>query len=1514
VKNDRNRRVNLLSYAGKSEEALALAKSLATEFPIDAGLQHQYAQRLAQTGDTDAALAWLDAALGRKWDGSQADLLRELKSDLLRNQMRFIEQAEFVAKWIEAKPGTETPYAHYLTALVRSNRAAKAEELVAQWLINGRVHGEMPRSLRAMLNAALQFAQGQAFQIYSNRIDERWHTALAETALFFARIEDGESFASSILNDHRFNKTDACKAVKKTLGREFLLGIATFRPDRLTTMINWVWSDDALTTEEWQKIVVELRKRWDAEKDTEIKHQLGQGLIQVLHRFIGDSDLQFLRVQFQTAPVAHRTEYANAYFQALIVRPWTTELETELFKLLDALPPIEEPGNGLVTRVQTLHRLTDAMVEARYQAAFKKVEHTEKFTRTELSKKQTELRKLAREGFAGRLKAETALQPKPFAAWLTVERHWLEMQLERNLPQIAAELWPILDPAIAVVVDADDDNSVLLGTVDAALRNRARAELANLAARKGADPKLVERFTKLLEGQIAAHPDELRWKQEKFDLLIALDQPKELEAELRRWIAQPDSINRWRLALGRLLAEQGKVAEAIPLFEAVQAADELGPDEYRTLAEWYQIENRRELSEKAKAAQYKVTDENLLFNQLNHQLSRLQRAGGRSTTTVDAEVLDLLRAYFEKSQAPHQALNTLSGFYKSTRDFRLLAVLPDGIVGHSAGAIYPFLQTLRSLLTEIRDEATADELAQRIAEVRKLRTTAVDLRALDLLEVQVERRAAELQNQPGPHADKAFTALKRAFTRDQADGEPRWIAEFLAELGDVKDITLAKEQRSQLETLHRIAKPGTFDRLQISKCLSDVQSWSGQLPRALDTLEAALNEFETARSGKLPNSANEILERFIGRLETAQQFERGEKYLRNQLTHPIHAEQRNWLTRRWNQLNLVALRNNGTVSLGKGETLYKALTAKIIADIGATRLGQRYPLLAQLASTYRIGHQLAFAGAVGDLQAFAFETLPALLKDDTEQYADTITEFSEALRSLSGPQLAISFLLERAENSPDSVRYSQRQTPWQQYCDRLGRWRTEVKVLGDIEPRLLKFVEAELRRDLRSRDSVNRSIYSRHNSHFWIEKESAFAKVAEEVLTERQASSAAVEYIAEYFHSSLGREKRAIEILVAARADKRLSDSGIWQLIDYLHRSNRFAESIPHLVGLIERQPEQLAHRTKLMHAYFRTEQPVKLLELLKRTDTLFHEQDRWNEGTLAALAESTLENRLFAPSVAYCEELIPLHQRTSGDRALHRYYTIAANAYAGLGKTKEAVDRASAAVVLWPAGQSDRQVSLDQLVRILQNAPKLEEFIVELDGEKLQSAVVRMALGRAFIAKNEHARAIPQFRLAAELQPNDAEVYPLLVACFDKIGDQEGAVQQLYDAIGFTRQASSLYADLGKRLGELNRPAAAERANTTIVELQANESESHTLLAEIREKQNRWLEAIRHWERVAEIRKLEPTGLLKLAAAQIHEKQWNNAEASLRKLRTQTWPDRFPEVAKQTRELENLLELKPKY
>ncbi len=1503
--------VALLQQTGDTDAALALSKGLAVEYPKDAYLQYLHARNLANGGDTAAAYAWLDSALAAKWRVSDAELLRGLYAEFLRGQSRSRELADFLAKWIDRNPEGVSPYAQYLAALVRSNRAEKAETLVDQWLRDGRVKGELARPTAARLTAAVAFALGNGYGFNTQRIDERWHAALAETAFFFARNDDPGSIAEAILGHWRFATTDAGRSARTALAKEFLAEIATVSPERIARYRNWIWSDAGLENADWETIGAALRKRWDAEKDAEVKHALGQSLAAVLSRWIGDDDLDFLRVQWKTAGDAHRSEYANQFFNALLVRPWKAEREAEIFALLAHLAPPGELAGGLATRVAALHRLTDALVESRYQALLKAVDHPEKLTRTDLQKKQTDLRKLAREGFADRLRAEAAKQPKPIAEWLTIERLWLEVLLERDLGTVTADAGIILDAAPIKPIPDDDDSRVAVA-LDDALKNRAYATLMNLAARKGADPVLVERLLKHVDARIAAHTDEPSWKGEKFKLLIALDRAEELEAELRRWIALPDPDNRWRLALGTALAERGKLAEAIALFEAVEAADELAPDAYRTLADWYAVENRRLQSEKATAALYKTTDEYSLHRRVLQYL-RPWQSGGHRPTQLDPEVFAIFKVLFDKGEQPQQYLGTLQQFYGASRDFRLLAMLPDGVVGHSAGAVYGFLKTSAGALAEIRDEATADELIAGIGKVRERIKSPVDLRALDLLEVLVERRAAELQNQPGPHAARALAALDRAFKRDWAPGEPKLMAEFLADLGNTASSPLAELQTRQLESLHRDAKAGTADRLAIAANLAAVLHGTRRFQPAMDVLEAALKESEAAHAGLLPAAANDALGRYIGYAEDAGEFARGEKMLLAQLGHALPAHQKSWLIDRLDQLSVSALIHGGEVSLGKKDTLYKALEAKLIADLGAADQPRRSALITRLASVYRTAHGLQFAGVAADLKAFAFGRGRMIFDAQESNRDDAINVMAAVVHDLVGPREGIAFLLDRAENEPDWVRYESQDTR-NRYANRLGEWRLEVKEFGDADGRLLKFVLAELRRDLRSREAGNRTTTDRRHSYYWPAKEAEFAKVAEEILAERKASGASVEHIAEYLFFGLGHEKRAVEILAAAHAGKLLSESGQWRLVDYLHRTKRYAESIPLLFALVEREPESMAYRTKLMHAYFRIENMPELLALLKRTDVHFHEQERWTEGASAALAESTLENRLFAQSVTYFEELLPRYRRSRGDRSvgdgtLHHHYLNAADAYAGLGNIPKAVEMASAAVVVWPAGHAERKEALDRLVRILELAPKLDAYTASLDAEPLQSAVIRKALGRALMRKNEHARAIPQLRLAAELQPGDAEVYALLVECFDKIGDKEGAVLQLLDAVELSRRDLKLYAELGRRLSELRRPAEAERANTSIVEMQPNESESHALLAEVREKQNRWPEAIAHWTRVALIRELEPTGLLKLAAAHIHEKAWAKAAEEVRALRNRKWPERFSELPKQIRELEKSLE-----
>src|SRR6185312_734450 len=112
--------------------------------------------------------------------------------------------------------------------------------------------------------------------------------------------------------------------------------------------------------------------------------------------------------------------------------------------------------------------------------------------------------------------------------------------------------------------------------------------------------------------------------------------------------------------------------------------------------------------------------------------------------------------------------------------------------------------------------AAVDELAAHLAKLRQHAQTPVDRRALDLLECLIQRRAAELKNQAGPHAKAALAALQRAFKGEWSPGEPRLMADFLAGLGAVPQAALAKEQLRQLDAMHRQSAKGSSDRLHIA--------------------------------------------------------------------------------------------------------------------------------------------------------------------------------------------------------------------------------------------------------------------------------------------------------------------------------------------------------------------------------------------------------------------------------------------------------------------------------------------------------------------------------------------------------------------------------------------------------------------------------------------------------------------------------------------------------------------------
>lgn len=142
---------------------------------------------------------------------------------------------------------------------------------------------------------------------------------------------------------------------------------------------------------------------------------------------------------------------------------------------------------------------------------------------------------------------------------------------------------------------------------------------------------------------------------------------------------------------------------------------------------------------------------------------------------------------------------------------------------------------------------------------------------------------------------------------------------------------------------------------------------------------------------------------------------------------------------------------------------------------------------------------------------------------------------------------------------------------------------------------------------------------------------------------------------------------------------------------------------------------------------------------------------------------------------------------------------------------------------------------------------------------------------------------------------------------------DPEGAIRQLLTSLELSCRNIELFRDVGSRYEKLDNTGQAERAYLSIVEMQPNESESHTMLAEIRQKQNRWDEAIHHWKQVVRIRTLEPTGYLKLAEAQIHQQRWPAAVENIMILESKAWPARFGNIHRRTRQLRNRIPKGPR-
>jgi hypothetical protein len=1125
---------------------------------------------------------------------------------------------------------------------------------------------------------------------------------------------------------------------------------------------------------------------------------------------------------------------------------------------------------------------------------------------------------------------------------LRLEQMWFDVSLQRNLAECEKHAWQLLGETPRMFVapvtpvtpdvkkgeippatgngirdlgDASADEADKLWkqftrtTFESLARHRALAIVMQLALRKSAPAASIERVLTFLEaGEKLDAKSRDSWRQTRFLLLVALDRADTVEQVVRGWIREDKSLSPWRMALAKLIAERGNLPEAVTIFESCRNDNILTGDDLTLLSQWQNALGRRADFERSRWEGALMTPE----NQLHRRLQQYQRFSSRQTgptSTLDESVVLSLRALFTKSASPSDYLDLLGGLYRETHESPLLQTLPHAFLGHSPQSVYAALNRARSAVLEsVREEAGTDEILERIRVLRKEPLSPLDMRALDLLESMVESRAAEVVNQPGGHREAAITALRRAFEREWSHGEPLLMATFLRQLGKLPDPMLADEQLRQLRALIASAPEASRDRLQMTEDLCVSLFWSyGRQSEALPIMEQAISSYESIHNGSWPYEDNGRIDAYVSMLAKASRHADAERLLLRRIDKASTIQQSQYFDKRLSNLYLHAFEHSSSASLKLAtgrEKLFAALIERWRVKTEAAASDQsRLDEVRLWVKTLEVAVNQRVPNAKTEVERLAFEELPRLLRRQVDNSVELSLAPIAVIEAALGNREMMRYRVERLERYPRRLE-TEWNSYWQNLGDSLEGLRTNEK--GDLlEHRAFLLIEERLKLALQMESYLNDIRGYTHVGYntFWVSRADEFAEAAEAVLRQSPRSGRIAMSVANYLYLGLRRESRGIEVLAAAAKAGILDDAGIALLASRLSQSKRSGEAISWLELLVERHPKDLSYRSSLLDAYHAAKRPQQYRKLFDETMEQWRREGRWTEGVVAEMGQVALRSKDYRQCIELLNEAIASRRRTvanngRGDSALSNYYQYLSSAYSAEGDTIKAVEAASGAIVCWTSSQRQQLGTIQNLEQVLEQAKDLDSFAKHLDSEAERtgqdSPLVRRALGTAYQNRRLFPQALRQFRIAVDLQPADRRLHETLFNGLVAAGEQEAATDHLLRRVEFNPGDLDWMKKIAVRLRDDSR--RAERAITTIVELAPQEASHHAAVAEIRQSQNRWEEALGHWRRVATLKRLDPSGLIHVAAAEIELKRWDDARRTMKELERSPWLPRFEE------------------
>ena len=1481
----------LLAQLGRHADARTLRTRLWQTNSDDFGALRELLEAHLRLDDAPAALALIESVLKapERWDEGERDHLFTRWLDLLFGRAGAADLVTIAERWMTAAPANEGACLRWLSALLFAGKEATADAWLAAHLLP--LTAEATPTSRAQLGAAIWIALGSGWNFQTQQADDRWLTTLGDVALSLARGDDPNSLASRVLHDWRFSRTDAAARLRQQLRTDLTApgAIAAMPLDRLGRYLAWIpWSRTDVDIEVWTVVSEGLRARWAATTDREPKRTLAAHLLSLLDAHgEGALALALLRELVQDADDPQRPSLAQQLGQRLAQEPWTEAIEQELVALIPLATRHEVPGAQHALLADHVRWLAEQLERMRTEAALPPVAEREKLSRAELKTRTTAARAASRTALATRF-LQLGADADPLARpWFALERACWLAELAGDWKAREGEAREVLTAALQL--PADDPTARLL-------RERAVLVLSHVAVHRRSPADLTDRAVKTLEDLAGTGEAAFDARHALFRLLVALDRGAATEQHLRAWIVPGKVASEWRRALGYLLAERGKLDEAIQVFAATQQLDELDATDYAALAAWHLVRHEDALRVAALRKRYQVMGDHELSSWLWHEQNRVARRGDAIPESLNPETMLVLAALLTKTSSPAQWLSHPQQLYAATKDHRLLACLADGVVGHTTGAIYPFLTQVGSMLSGVHEEATCDAV---LAEIQQRATAApspVDRRALTLLEMLVARRAAEVGNQRAPHVARALKALQAAFRGDWQQDERSQMAQLLTSLGRLPEPALASEQRTQLERLLQDEREPRA-RLAIATCLGQVLAVYGQMTAAIDTVEIALREHAT--TGRSADERHASLFTLVAWLSAGKRFAAAEVWLQQESTlvagslHPTYVD-------RLDQLGIDCLREDGSLARGHGAALYGALREELAQRLFRCAPGQRERTLTRFLEVHMAAHKRGFPAA-RDLRAFAAAQLEEVLSLAPMESGEWTHHVARCLREIAGPKEALRCMLHRLAKEPRWLVRTGRDT-WSQGLWDIAQWRGQAGGLGELDKPLLGYVLRELERDLVALEQRSSSFYDLRQSYCWREKAGEFLTVARRVVEVHASSPARVLACAQYLYWGLERKSEAIDVLLAAAARSALEANGRETLVEYLFEQRRWRDAVPHLDLLIAARPDHTHFRWQKVKALHHLGQDAAARTWLAATEKLLKEQKRWIEPEIAAMAATCLEVGFDDAAAAAYEELVALHARTHpargvGDGTLAHYYGQLGQAYVRLGKLDQAVAAASAAVVAWGRNDANQQQAVAALHAVLTRLPDLAARIAICDAEAERTGqdapLLRKLLGRICLERRDFARARTQLLLARDLQPTDTQTQELLLKTAQALGDKA--------LVATTLERLGRFDELGRFLGT---SAEAERAWTNLVEHRFDDALAHQTLAQHREEQNRLQDAIGQWRHVVRIRALEPQGWLALAKAQLRAGLQQDARATLEHVLTHTWEERFGDVKRQAAEL----------